>query len=333
MKFKASAVLIVFGLLTCHRACGQEQNGVDLTKLMSQHRVLILNDTESHCDSLYFAADDDIDDQPQNWQNGYDTVQLFLEQCPFYPNAAQMFVLESEAAQALVGENKLTWDQQLAWLKSVLYLNPDTGWYCEDVGDILQAVQNDSNEVSSVLQYIYNSGKCPILNGEWLSREASVHTHWLDSIYKKYGYPPYGNNPTAADSINADTLAHPFVDTTTFPPVTQIGLSILLGPQYGVVGPSAPVNSQALLSAQLIENPVRDNEIDVSYQMGHIALVTMQLSDVLGRAVPIANAKYQLEQPGSHNVTIPAPNLPAGTYYLRITTDVGDAITLKVVKE
>ena len=32
---------------------------------------------------------------------------FFLEQCPFYPNAAQMFVLESEAAGALVGGNKL----------------------------------------------------------------------------------------------------------------------------------------------------------------------------------------------------------------------------------
>ena len=78
---------------------------------------------------------------------------------------------------------------------------------------------------------------------------------------------------------------------------------------------------------------MNDNEIDVSYQMGREALVTMELRDVLGRTVPIANAKYQLEQLGSHNATIPVPNLPAGTYYLRITTDAGDAITLKVVKE
>ena len=46
-----------------------------------------------------------------------------------------------------------------------------------------------------------------------------------------------------------------------------------------------------------------------------------------------AYAKYQLEQSGDHTATISAPNLPQGTYYLRITTDVGDAITLKIVKE
>ncbi len=92
------------------------------------------------------------------------------------------------------------------------------------------------------------------------------------------------------------------------------------------------MGSQALLSAQLLENPMQD-EIDISYEMGRTALVTMELRDVLGRSVPIANAKYQLEQPGDHNATIPAPNLPAGIYYLRVTTDVGDAITLKIVKE
>jgi Secretion system C-terminal sorting domain len=96
--------------------------------------------------------------------------------------------------------------------------------------------------------------------------------------------------------------------------------------------PSA-IGSQALLSAQLIENPIDNEEINISYQMGRTALVTMELRDVLGRMVPLSYAKYQLEQPGDHTATISAPNLPPGTYYLRITTDVGDAITLKVVKE
>ncbi len=109
------------------------------------------------------------------------------------------------------------------------------------------------------------------------------------------------------------------------------GLWEEIWPQSGVEQ-SSPITSQALLSAQLLENPMKD-EIDISYEMGRTALVTMELRDVLGRAVPIANAKYQLEQPGSHTASIPAPNLPPGVYYLRVTTDVGDAITLKLVKQ
>ena len=91
--------------------------------------------------------------------------------------------------------------------------------------------------------------------------------------------------------------------------------------------------SSDLLSAQLMENPTETNEIGVSYTMGRTALVTMQLLDVLGKSVPISNGKYNLQQPGTHEATLPVPNLPAGIYYLRVSTDVGDAITLKLVKE
>jgi hypothetical protein len=176
------------------------------------------------------------------------------------------------------------------------------------------------------------TGKCPEFTAafaQWNSDALNtLHAKWLDSLFALY--PLY--KPWRADSINKGTLAHPFADTAV-PALFQDSLEILLGPQYAYsVGASSPISSQALLSVQLLENPMQ-NEIDISYEMGRTALVTMQLSDVLGRTVPIANAKYQLEQPGDHNATIPAPNLPAGTYYLRITTDVGDAITLKVVKE
>ncbi len=67
--------------------------------------------------------------------------------------------------------------------------------------------------------------------------------------------------------------------------------------------------------------------------MGREALVTMELRDILGRSIPISYAKYQLTQAGEHEASIPEPNLPPGTYYLRISTDDGDVITLKIVKE
>ena len=154
------------------------------------------------------------------------------------------------------------------------------------------------------------------------------HMSWLDSVYHLWPLAaPYWN-----DSVKADTTAHPFKDTAV-PTLQQDSLEILLGPQYAGVQSPSPITSQALLSAQLIENPVVTDEIDISYQMGRTALVTMELRDILGRSVPLSYAKYQLESPGPHEATIPAPSLPSGTYYLRLTTDAGDAITLKVVKE
>jgi hypothetical protein len=143
---------------------------------------------------------------------------------------------------------------------------------------------------------------------------------------------PLGEYQWWVDSlVNQDTLAHPY--DSAIPSLQQEDLQILMGPQYDQAQSPSPSSSVALVSAQLMENPTQTNEIGVSYQMGRTALVTMQLYDLLGKAVPITNAKYQLQQPGTHEATIPVPNLPPGTYYLRLSTDAGDAITLKVVKQ
>ena len=280
---------------------------------------------------------------------GYDTLKAFMENCPLYPNSYQGFTMIGSAAQVSIGRGYGTYPNFLTWLKQVLYLNPDTNWYCNDVDQMITAVQNAA-DAESICQYIIQSGKCP---GFWVGvfaqynvdAENGRHTAWLDSIDQHYNYLLWiyshhdsvvESNPGGyflkLDSINADTLAHPF--DSTVPTLWQDSLEVLMGPQFAGVQASTPtaITSQALLSAQLLENPMQD-EIDVSYDMGRTALVTMELRDVLGRAVPIANAKYQLEQPGDHTASIPAPNLPQGIYYLRITTDVGDAITLKLVKE
>ncbi len=278
---------------------------------------------------------------------GYDTLRMFLEDCPFYGDSTENnpnnswgafdFIRGAVTAWTTGGAGR--WPDFFSYLKQVLYYNPDSNWYCNDVNDMLIA-PNNNGELERICMYILQSGKCP----GWTSTFQSAlnediqnrHTLWLDSLgyafMVKEDSLGMDGSSMWPDSIGADTLAHPFTDTVV-PTLFQDSLQILLGPQYASsVGASTPITSQALLSAQLLENPMQD-EIDVSYEMGRTALVTMELRDVLGRAVPIANAKYQLEQPGDHTATLPAPNLPQGTYYLRITTDVGDAITLKIVKQ
>ena len=271
--------------------------------------------------------------------DAYDTLRLFMEECPLWSDGVTSswdgFGYMDGAVSGWSAGGSGRWNDFLTWLKQVLYLNPDTAWYCEDVTDMISALQSDQSAKMAALGYVITSGKCPGYDTVLYNTASRFrHTSWLDSVEMHYGY--LNNSPDGRiaynDSINADTLAHPY--DTTVPSLFQDSLEILMGPQYAGVQQSTPtaITSQALLSAQLLENPMKD-EIDVSYDMGRTALVTMELRDVLGRAVPIANAKYQLEQPGDHTATLPAPNLPQGIYYLRITTDVGDAITLKIVKE
>ncbi len=277
----------------------------------------------------------------------YDTLSMFLEQCPFYgdsvengpDNSWEAFTFIGGAVSGWTAGGAGRWPDFLALLKKVLYNNPDTNWYCNDVGEMVSAAQS-AQATEAICEYMIQSGKCPGFTADFQTElNASknyLHTRWKDSVVRHWDYIDTPYNPERyiwqMDSINADTLAHPF--DTTVPTLFQDSLEILLWPQYAGVQQNAPspIASQALLSAQLLQNPI-NNEIDVSYQMGRNALVTMELRDVLGRSVPLSYAKYQLEQPGSHNASISAPNLPEGTYYLRITTDVGDAITLKIVKE
>jgi hypothetical protein len=328
MRKTSSILLIAFGLLACQRANGQELFSTPANPLP----LSILSADSSSCGTSFsegYAL------QSQNVEpEGYDTLKAFMENCPLYPNSYQGFTMIGGAVASWGAGGTGRWPDFLTWLKQVLYLNTDTNWYCNDVDQMITAEQGNAPAVMSICQYIIGSGKCPQFFDAFfaqVNQDAinTRHRSWLDSLYKLY--PP--QYPNSGYQMNQDTLAHPFADTAV-PTLYQDSLEILMGPQFAGVQANSPspITSQALLSALLLENPMQD-EIDVSYQMSRTALVTMELRDVLGRSVPIANAKYQLEQPGSHQVAIPAPYLPQGIYYLRITTDVGDAITLKLVKE
>jgi hypothetical protein len=337
MKKFLAIILVLPFLLAGHRASGQERLS-----------VLHTDSCQCDCGSLYawgrILSGEGSSGEPM----GYDTLKLFLQQCPFYGDSGDVIGPNNSwrafsdiygAVDAWSQGGQGRYADFLSLLKQVLYNNPDTNWYCEDVSDMLNATQ-DVHANMAILQYIVQSGKCPEFTASFQKGLAGdkqlLHKKWLDSLQTaflekedslglegEYFWP---------DSIGPDTLAHPFTDTVV-PTLWQDSLQILLGPQYAGVSSPSPITFTALLSAQLMENPTETNEIGVSYQMGRTALVTMQLLDILGRTVPIADAKYQLQQSGTHEATIPVPTLPAGTYYLRISTDAGDAITLKLVKQ
>ena len=290
----------------------------------------------SHCDSLLNRGSLTLNDG--YCHNAYDTLRLFMEQCPFYvggrynsgTDAVGIFCNVTGAVSCWSAGGQVRWSGYLEWLKSVLYRNPDTAWYCEDIHQMITAVEYDESAKLAIIQYVTSTGKC--IGGFWpiLYHSASQgkHQQWYDSLYnafaKKYGTYFW------QDSVNEDTLRNPY--DSTYGTIDDHGLSILRGPQFASATPSGPMSSTALLDARLLDNPM-NGEIAISFEMGRTALVTMELRDILGRIVPIANAKYLLEDPGSHTARLPLPNLPSGTYYLRVSTDTGESKTLKVVKQ
>ncbi|HEY3873907.1 MAG TPA: T9SS type A sorting domain-containing protein [Candidatus Kapabacteria bacterium] len=345
-------VLISILLLAGRTACGQASHvpnytpggftcssGFDMSKKkQGQDQIQEINsDTTGqyacgHRWSQGIALENDA-----SFEAAYDTLRLFMEICPQYPDSWDGFSDVGGAVSGWSAGGDGRWSDYLYWLKQVLYFNLDTLWYCADVEEMLSALQDNQVAKQAAMKYVLESGKCPIWTSAFQESYNAAshwrHTRWLDSIIVKYDtMTPLGEYQWWVDSlVNQDTLAHPY--DSTIPPLSQFDLQLLMGPQNADGVPPSRITSQALLSAQLMENPTETNEIGVSYQMGRTALVTMQLYDLLGKAVPITNAKYQLQQPGTHEATIPVPNLPPGTYYLRLSTDAGDAITLKVIKQ
>ena len=76
-------------------------------------------------------------------------------------------------------------------------------------------------------------------------------------------------------------------------------------------------------------NPVND-VINLSTQIGKETRVTMTLVDVNGQPVQSQNL---IAGPGTGNIQIPVPSLPAGIYFLQLQPESGAISTLRVLKQ
>ena len=95
----------------------------------------IADSTQSGCGSQLTAGY--ILESQNEEPEGYDTLRAFLEDCPLYPNSAEAFSMAGSAISAWTTGGQGRWPDFLTWLKKVLYYNPDTSWYCEDVSDMI----------------------------------------------------------------------------------------------------------------------------------------------------------------------------------------------------
>jgi hypothetical protein len=294
-------------------------------------------DSMSYCDSLLNRGALILNDG--DCKTAYDILRRFMEQCPTYVGghynsgvvASDMFARISAAVGCWTAGGKERWPQYVEWLKSVLYQNPDTSWYCHDAFEMLTAQQENQNAGLAIIQYVTSTKKC--IDDFWgtMYRNGMKQKHkaWLDSLELDFA-KKYGFNAWQDSAINADTLAHPF--DSTYGSIDDYGLTILRGQQYASSVHYKDLPSTALLQVRVTENPF-DATIGVSIDMQREALVTMELRDLVGRQVPLEYGKYQLMPQGTETRTFSTDDLPAGTYYLRVSTDLGEVRTLKLVKK
>jgi hypothetical protein len=290
----------------------------------------------SQCDELLNRGAGLLNDG--DCKAAYDVLKDFMEQCPTYVGGkynsgvggTDMFPNIGGAVSCWTAGGKERWPQYLEWLKSVLYLRTDTAWYCIDVDQMLMAVQKNIDARLAVIQYVTSTKHCTDDSWSTSYKYAMFNKHkaWLDSLEVEFRITHDINE--WPDSINADTLAHPF--DSTYGSIDSYGLSVLRGQQYASSVAYKDLPSTSLLNVRVTENPF-DATIGVSIEMQREALVTMELRDLLGRPVPLEYGKYQLMPQGTETRTFATGDLPAGTYYLRVSTDLGEVRTLKLVKQ
>ncbi len=275
--------------------------------------------TDTSCRGKYADADSYV--TSGNDIKAYPLLQRYMETCYDSGSAWRGFVDLDYAVQGL--SNDLgRFANYREWIKSVVWLNPsDPYWYCTAVQSIMFTYQwdstargHDDNAALAVARYIESSHHCPQDSGYYAQEDSGTravqHQHWLDTC-QMFGH---------------DTLLFP--EDTTLPSLHSLGLDILYGPPSSVTsGVWQPGMGELHASA----NPFR-KETTISYESGEYAYTSFQVLDILGHVVQ-GDFKGSVLNPGEHSFTIDGTQLPAGTYYARVSTLAGGTRMIKLVKE
>ncbi len=247
-----------------------------------------------------------------------DTLRYVIENCT-QSLARQMpsaFGYLNGAEGGIASQSE--WLNFRAWLFSVLYLSPDTVYYCCDVGDLLSTFNytlgtrgGDEKGKIAVEKFILDSKRCPgfteISKNSIASLWGYVHGIWQDTV--------------------KDSALTPF--DTTLPTLQEIGFQILLGPQSGVANfSSLPTTVLGSISAS--PNPFA-SEQTIAYALNVPATLTVDVFDALGTKV-LSQVPSVFTTNGDYTFTLGAA-LPSGTYYVRFAVPEGEVKTLKVVKD
>jgi hypothetical protein len=268
-------------------------------------------DTTS-CDAIY-AMGISLGDADGEYALAADTLKYYIEHCYNDPSSGQAFpniVSYTKGDSAMVAVRE--------WLKKVLYLNPDTFYYCQDAASMIATIEDYGSgprgfDIAGwivIEKYLAESGKCPYLQ--------AAFEHGLPELYHMW-YRRW------VDTVK-DSLATPF--DTTLPTLQQIGFEILLGPQYQAAH-IADIPTSVLGAISATPNPF-DAEVEIRYTLNVPATLTVVVFDLLGNKVATL-VPGTMTQNGAG--TLKLAGLSPGSYYVRFSVPEGEVRTIKVMKE
>ncbi|MDP4200207.1 MAG: T9SS type A sorting domain-containing protein [Bacteroidota bacterium] len=255
------------------------------------------------------------------YQQCYDTTKLYLKNCYELPGAEGNFCT-TDAANQNRSKDPNRFVEYREWLKSVLYLRPDSDWYCSDVGSILHT-------------FIYYPGKGLYINGQIaIARYVLEHSHCDTGVMADFRLADSTGIPMIysiwRDTVK-DSLREPRPDTT-IPSIDSIGLSILRGPEYAEVTTRPKGTDLRVTSIRATENPFT-KATEIVVELADYGLVKFELFDALGNLVASNGGLGQVLEPGEHTFEVDGSKLPSGTYFARIAYHNGDVKTIMLNKE
>lgn len=255
------------------------------------------------------------------YQKEYDTLKKFVELC------ANVKVLTGKGEIGFLGLDGATqyrnsdpnrFIEYRDWLKTVLYLNLDTIYYCSAVRSIWYTfnynppLDRDYRAMMAILKYTHDSGKCNLA----FSNFDEIYGNLRELDYELW-----------VDTV-MDSIATPY-DTTTLPTIDDLDMSILRGPQNSV-SPIAGETQRRLSFVTAERNPFTD-EVALKVELNSSTLLRLDIFDELGRSVYGEGLGYK--QKGDHRFSVDGKNWSSGAYFARISTSSGEVRTIKMIKQ
>jgi len=278
------------------------------TSLRSQS--IVLDTTSDVCGRLKTNGHGLV--QVSQWKPANDTLRLYIEDCANQSGSFHEFTELNSAVQFMSNDNN-RWLDYRTWLKKVLYLSPDSLYYCGDARAILHTFQYmnpdiDFNGQAAVIDYLLKNNRCPedsayLLTLRKSGRDEQVRI-WRDTV--------------------KDSTKTP-IDTGTVT-LESRDLQILKGLPNAVT-PSPIHSATRIASFTASDNPF-NSETTLRYDLNEATLVKVEIFDALGKVM--YSSGDGLKNAGEHTVRVDGKIYPTGTYYARLSTFSGEFVTIKL---
>jgi hypothetical protein len=302
----ASVPAVTIQSFPWYLTCGN----VDLTKGKGTQPQSILSNTDS-CGNA-FGAVFLWEQNYENYDSAYDTMQWYIRHCYPNANAGQTWGAYNDSWSAVLnipgGRDSI--------FNFVLYglgLRSDDEWFCFGV-PLLQVKYVEPNGVT-------NYRACRAIDRFLMDNPRCAWNYDADST-------DYSNLLRVQWNYWSDTATSGVFDST-IPTLHDLGLDTLLS--FASVAVYETLGPQIIMSASITENPFQ-NSTSVSLSIGREAYLHIGVYNVLGQQVPGAGFDGVFEQ-GSRDIPINMSNAPPGAYYVRISTANNETQTLKLTKE